>query len=178
MGGTKSAPALPRLWRQIGLGGIAIGILDGCFLGLDGCLDHLWYLCIFMLDQSSRWEPEILISPSVIFRLPESPRVGPEDLDEAELLKFFSKQGANTAIVAHARTSSFASITFPGTPEVARFLSRVAHAYADEKGTLIARLMPKKLDMEQMPTLPALPAPNLSTSTMVRWWTFLRSRVL
>lgn len=89
----------------------------------------------------------------------------PSDLDEAELLKFFSKQGANTAIVAHARTSSFASITFPGTPEVARFLSRVAHAYADEKGTLIARLMPKKLDMEQMPTLPALPAPNLSTSS-------------
>lgn len=114
----------------------------------------------------------------LFFRLPESLRVGPEDLDEAELLKFFSKQGANTAIVAHARTSSFASITFPGTPEVARFLSRVAHAYADEKGTLIARLMPKKLDMEQMPTLPALPAPNLSTSTMVRWWTFLRSRVL
>lgn len=119
-----------------------------------------------------------LYSTCSFFRLP-SRRVGPEDLDEAELLKFFSKQGANTAIVAHARTSSFASITFPGTPEVARFLSRVAHAYADEKGTLIARLMPKKLDMEQMPTLPALPAPNLSTSTLlVRWWTFLRSRNL
>jgi len=28
MGGTKSAPALPRLWRQIGLSGIAIGIMD------------------------------------------------------------------------------------------------------------------------------------------------------
>eukprot|EP00435_Cladocopium_sp_Y103_P043381 s365_g12.t1 len=89
----------------------------------------------------------------------------PSDLDEHELMKFFGKQGANIAIVAHARTSSFASITFPGTPEVARFLSRVAHAYADEKGTLIARLTPKELEMEQMPTLPALPAPNLSTSS-------------
>ena len=90
-----------------------------------------------------------------------------EDLDEAELMKFFSKQGALVAIVAHARTSSFASITFPGTAEVSRFLSRVAHAYADETGTLIARLLPKQLEMEQMPTLPALPAPNLSTSFLV-----------
>ena len=87
-----------------------------------------------------------------------------EDLDEAELMKFFSKQGATTAIVAHARTSSFASVTFPGTPEVARFLSRIAHAYADEKGTLIARLLPKEGRMDEIPTLPALPAPNLTTT--------------
>ena len=88
----------------------------------------------------------------------------PSDLDEAELMKFFSKQGATTAIVAHARTSSFASVTFPGTPEVARFLSRIAHAYADEKGTLIARLLPKEARMDEIPTLPALPAPNLTTT--------------
>ena len=87
-----------------------------------------------------------------------------EDLDEVELMKFFSKQGATTAIVAHARTSSFASVTFPGTPEVARFLSRIAHAYADEKGTLIARLLPKEAKMDEIPTLPALPAPNLTTT--------------
>ena len=68
------------------------------------------------------------------------------------------------AIVAHARTSSFASVTFPGTPEVARFLSRIAHAYADEKGTLIARLLPKEARMDEIPTLPALPAPNLTTT--------------
>ena len=87
----------------------------------------------------------------------------PKDLDEAELMKFFGKQGANNAIVAHARTCSFASITFSGIADVARFLSRVAHAYADEKGTLIARLLPKEPEMGTIPTLPALPAPNLST---------------
>eukprot|EP00438_Fugacium_kawagutii_P014100 Skav211549 [mRNA] locus=scaffold871:198123:207855:- [translate_table: standard] len=85
------------------------------------------------------------------------------DLEESELMKFFSKQGALNAIVAHAKNASFASVTFPGTCEVSRFLSRVAHAYADEKGTLIARLLPKEPSMESTATLPALPAPNLST---------------
>ena len=100
----------------------------------------------------------------------------PADLDEAELMKFFSKQGASSAIVAHARSSSFASVTFSSTQDVSRFLSRVAHAYADDKGTLIARLLPKEPKMEEIPTLPALPAPTLSTdecteagSLMVRW---------
>lgn len=100
----------------------------------------------------------------------------PPDLDEAELMKFFSKQGANSAIVAHARSSSFASVTFSSTADVSRFLSRVAHAYADDKGTLIARLLPKEPKMEEIPTLPALPAPTLSTdecteagSLVVRW---------
>ncbi|CAK9015179.1 unnamed protein product [Durusdinium trenchii] len=87
----------------------------------------------------------------------------PSDLDETELMKFFSKQGANNAIVAHARDRSFASVTFSSIVDVARFLSRIAHAYADEKGTLIARLLSKTTSMEEIPTLPALPAPTLST---------------
>ena len=86
----------------------------------------------------------------------------PGDLDEAELMKFFSKQGASSAIVAHARTCSFASVSFSSFGEIAKFLARTAHAYADEKGTLIARLLP--LEAPDMATLPALPAPSLTSN--------------
>lgn len=97
----------------------------------------------------------------------------PSELDEAELMRFFSKQSATGAIVAHARTSSFASVTFPGIIEVARFLGRTAHAFADEKETRIARLKPLNAPAD-MATLPALPAPTLdpgeeSGSLLVVW---------
>eukprot|EP00930_Biecheleria_cincta_P006534 TRINITY_DN10755_c1_g1_i1.p1 TRINITY_DN10755_c1_g1~~TRINITY_DN10755_c1_g1_i1.p1 ORF type:complete len:878 (+),score=162.05 TRINITY_DN10755_c1_g1_i1:65-2698(+) len=86
----------------------------------------------------------------------------PPDLDEAELMRFFSKQGATGTIVAHARACSFASVSFQGTADVARFLGRPAHAYADDKDTLIARLLPLAPGSEDSATLPALPSPILS----------------
>lgn len=88
----------------------------------------------------------------------------PPDLDEAELMRFFSKQGATGTIVAHARACSFASVSFSGTADVARFLGRPAHAYADDKDTLIARLLPLAPGSEDAATLPALPSPTLSAN--------------
>jgi len=85
----------------------------------------------------------------------------PEDLDEPELMRFFSKQGASGTIVAHARGCSFASISFPSVVEVARFLGRTAHAFADEKETRIAKLVALDITRD-VPRLPALPAPALT----------------
>lgn len=85
----------------------------------------------------------------------------PGDLEEAELMRFFSKQGASQAIVARAKTCSFASVSFPGTLDVAKFLGRTSHAFADDKETRIAKL----IDLIPNPDaarLPALPAPTLA----------------
>lgn len=97
----------------------------------------------------------------------------PADLEEAELMRFFSKQNASGVIVARARTCSFASVSFPGTVDVARFLGRTAHAFADEKDTRIARLchLTPSADTAR---LPALPAPSLTAgeeigSLLVVW---------
>eukprot|EP00931_Biecheleriopsis_adriatica_P087988 TRINITY_DN6238_c0_g1_i1.p1 TRINITY_DN6238_c0_g1~~TRINITY_DN6238_c0_g1_i1.p1 ORF type:complete len:901 (+),score=180.15 TRINITY_DN6238_c0_g1_i1:57-2759(+) len=89
----------------------------------------------------------------------------PPDLDEGELMRFFSKQGASGTIVAHARACSFASVSFQSTADVSRFLGRTAHAFADDKDTLIARLLPLAPGSENAATLPALPSPTLSTSS-------------
>eukprot|EP00933_Yihiella_yeosuensis_P040940 TRINITY_DN35357_c0_g1_i1.p1 TRINITY_DN35357_c0_g1~~TRINITY_DN35357_c0_g1_i1.p1 ORF type:complete len:870 (-),score=215.92 TRINITY_DN35357_c0_g1_i1:253-2766(-) len=88
----------------------------------------------------------------------------PSDVGEAELMRFFSKQGATSAIVAHARGCSFASITFPSVSEVSTFLGRSAHAFADDKETRIATLHQhsKKNGLRDACRLPALPAPTLS----------------
>ena len=85
-----------------------------------------------------------------------------DDLDDAELMRFFSKQGATGAIVAHARACSFASVSFASIADVARFLGRIAHAFADDRGTLVARLLPLDPKLDAIATLPALPAPQLS----------------
>mmetsp|Transcript_111432 Transcript_111432/g.279028 ORF Transcript_111432/g.279028 Transcript_111432/m.279028 type:complete len:895 (-) Transcript_111432:98-2782(-) len=97
----------------------------------------------------------------------------PADLEEPELMRFFSKQGASQAIVARARTCSFASVSFPGTVEVARFLGRTAHAFADDKETRIARLLALAPSTDTA-RLPALPAPTLAAgeetgSLLVVW---------
>lgn len=97
----------------------------------------------------------------------------PADLEEAELMRFFSKQGASGTIVAHARACSFASVTFPSITEVARFLSRVFHAFPDEKETALARLIPL-IPSRSTALLPALPAPSLgqaeeANSLLVVW---------
>eukprot|EP00927_Polykrikos_kofoidii_P031974 TRINITY_DN27377_c0_g1_i3.p1 TRINITY_DN27377_c0_g1~~TRINITY_DN27377_c0_g1_i3.p1 ORF type:complete len:995 (+),score=204.10 TRINITY_DN27377_c0_g1_i3:303-3287(+) len=84
----------------------------------------------------------------------------PADLGEAELMRFFSKQGACGAIVAHAKSRSFASVSFPTMLEVARFVGRTAHAFADEKETRIAKLLPLDTSADTA-RLPALPAPSL-----------------
>ncbi|CAE8664454.1 unnamed protein product [Polarella glacialis] len=86
----------------------------------------------------------------------------PPDLDDTELMRFFSKQGASGTIVAHARACSFASVSFQATADVARLLGRTAHAFADDKDTLIARLLDLAPGTELTATLPALPAPALS----------------
>lgn len=85
----------------------------------------------------------------------------PGDLDEAELMRFFSKQGASGTIVAHARTCSFASVSFQSTTDVAKFLGRTAHTFADDKDTRIARLL-YMVPSPDLATLPALPAPALA----------------
>jgi len=97
----------------------------------------------------------------------------PADLDEKELMRFFSKQGASGTIVARARACSFASVSFPTMSEVARFLGREAHAFADEKETRIAKLLPLAPNSNTA-RLPALPAPSLAPgeeagSVLVVW---------
>jgi len=97
----------------------------------------------------------------------------PADLGEAELMRFFSKQGASGAIVAHAKSRSFASVSFPSTTEVARFLGRTSHAFADEKETRITKLLPLNPAADTA-RLPALPAPSLTVgeepgSLLVVW---------
>lgn len=76
-------------------------------------------------------------------------------------MRFFSKQGASSAIVARARTCSFASVSFPATLDVAKFLGRTAHAFADDKETRIAKLLDLSSDHDAA-RLPALPAPTLA----------------
>lgn len=88
-------------------------------------------------------------------------------------MRFFSKQGASQAIVARARTCSFASVSFPSMVEVARFLGRTAHAFADDKETRIARLVALEPNADTA-RLPALPAPTLAAgeetgSLLVVW---------
>lgn len=88
----------------------------------------------------------------------------PMDVGEADLMRFFSKQGATKAVVAHAKRCSFASINFPSTSEVCTFLGRSTHAFADEKETRIATIQDsrhEKSSSEDEARLPALPAPVL-----------------
>lgn len=87
------------------------------------------------------------------------------DVGEAELMRFFSKQGATSAIVAHAKGCSFASVTFPSTGEVSTFLCRCAHAFADDKETRIATFNShpqRQREHLEKARLPALPAPSLT----------------
>ncbi|CAE7505477.1 unnamed protein product [Symbiodinium pilosum] len=99
------------------------------------------------------------------------------DVGEAELMRFFSKQGATKGIVAHARGCSFASITFPSCTDVATFVGRSAHAFADDKETRIALLLnrsPIRCPASDEARLPALPAPTIRpgeapASIFVNW---------
>jgi len=99
------------------------------------------------------------------------------DVGEAELMRFFSKQGATKGIVAHARGCSFASITFPTCTDVATFVGRSAHAFADDKETRIALLLnrsPNHCHAADEARLPALPAPTIRpgeapASIFVNW---------
>jgi len=86
----------------------------------------------------------------------------PQDVGEAELLRFFAKQGATNALVARAHGNSFASVSFPSTAEIARFLSRSVHAFADDGETRIASLSLTNCSSGDRPRLPALPAPILA----------------
>ncbi|CAL1160359.1 unnamed protein product, partial [Cladocopium goreaui] len=104
------------------------------------------------------------------------------DVGEAELMRFFSKQGATKGIVAHARGCSFASITFPSAADIATFLGRDAHAFADDKETRIALLLNRvpmnSHSCSEQARLPALPAPSLrpgeEPSAVIINWTPLQ----
>uniref|UniRef100_A0A7S4QMZ8 RRM domain-containing protein n=1 Tax=Alexandrium monilatum TaxID=311494 RepID=A0A7S4QMZ8_9DINO len=88
----------------------------------------------------------------------------PGDCDESELRRFFSKQGASDTIATRARGCGFASVSFPSMAEVAKFLSRTAHAFTDDKETQIATLHGRRTCTRphaDTPRLPALPAPSL-----------------
>lgn len=100
----------------------------------------------------------------------------PSDVDKAELSRFFSKQGANQVIVVHAKGCSFASAAFPGVAEVARFVSREAHAFSDDKDTRVAYLVSRRSSgccsiagskAKDVRRLPALPSPSLSPCSEV-----------
>mmetsp|Transcript_49569 Transcript_49569/g.153008 ORF Transcript_49569/g.153008 Transcript_49569/m.153008 type:complete len:859 (+) Transcript_49569:47-2623(+) len=101
----------------------------------------------------------------------------PGDCDEAELRRFFSKQGASDTIATRARGCGFASVSFPSMAEVAKFLSRAAHAFTDDKETQIATLHGRRICAHphaDTPRLPALPAPTLMpgefTGTLLVSW--------
>lgn len=101
----------------------------------------------------------------------------PMDVGENELMRFFSKQGATKAIVAHARCCSFASINFPNLSEVCTLLGRSTHAFADDKETRIASIQDSrhgKSSSQDEARLPALPAPALTpgeevASIIIAW---------
>jgi len=91
----------------------------------------------------------------------------PPDTDDAELMRFFSKHGALGAAIAHAKSGSFASVTFPSASEPTRFVARSVHTFADDKETRLARLEPRCHDGGSIcgagTRLPGLPAPMLSS---------------
>lgn len=100
----------------------------------------------------------------------------PADVGEAELMRFFAKQGATKVIAAHARACSFASVDFPSMRELATFLGRNKHTFSDDKvkETHIAELQEQVHSCH--PRLPALPAPTVSPgdgtgSILVEWTT-------
>lgn len=89
----------------------------------------------------------------------------PHDMNDMELKKFFTKQGATGTISTRARGCGYASISFPSTGEVTRFLSRTAHAFSDDRETRIASLLKCRRCANSSidsPRLPALPAPSLT----------------
>merc|ERR1719491_1597684 len=65
----------------------------------------------------------------------------PPDADENELMRFFVKQGAVSATVAQSQSGAFAAASFPGIGEVARFVARDIHTFADDKETRLAKLI-------------------------------------
>lgn len=95
----------------------------------------------------------------------------PHDADENELMRFFVKQGSTGATVARSRGSSFASIAFPTTAEVSKFVARTTHTFADDKETRLARLLPHRTGCSAVADplantrLPGLPAPALAPGT-------------
>jgi len=91
----------------------------------------------------------------------------PQDVDQSELMRFFSKHGATQVGVAVSRAGAFASVAFPGMSEVARFMARSKHTFADDKETRLARLLPRcACNAPQGPNgavrLPGLPAPMIA----------------
>uniref|UniRef100_A0A7S2ITW4 Fibronectin type-III domain-containing protein n=1 Tax=Zooxanthella nutricula TaxID=1333877 RepID=A0A7S2ITW4_9DINO len=91
----------------------------------------------------------------------------PPDCDQAELMRFFGKHGAAQIGVATSRTGAFASVAFPGTAEVARFMARSAHTFADDKETRLAILRPRcaaclPATNAGAARLPGLPAPHMA----------------
>mmetsp|Transcript_18879 Transcript_18879/g.44354 ORF Transcript_18879/g.44354 Transcript_18879/m.44354 type:complete len:873 (+) Transcript_18879:41-2659(+) len=89
----------------------------------------------------------------------------PGDCDEGELRRFFSKQGATDTLATRAKGCGFASVSFPSIVEVAKLLSRTAHAFTDDKETQIATLHGRRVcghPHADTPRLPALPAPSLT----------------
>lgn len=98
----------------------------------------------------------------------------PADVGDAELMRFFSKQGATKVIAAHALACSFASVNFPSQQELVTFLGRSAHAFSDDKETHIAELHEHAPGSCSAARLPALPAPTATVedqpgSIMVTW---------
>lgn len=105
----------------------------------------------------------------------------PMAVGEQELMRFFSKQGASKAIVAHASGGSFASIVFPTNVDVCHFLSRSVHALADLKQNRTATIHDSRGSLSKSSSrslhearLPALPAPLLTpggepSSILISW---------
>jgi len=99
----------------------------------------------------------------------------PYDLEVPELMRLFQKLGASEAVVTTSESDDadacrFASVSFSGPVEIARFLGRAAHTINEQGSTSLARLGPHR---EGVVVLPALPKPTLSVSEggalMVQW---------
>lgn len=97
----------------------------------------------------------------------------PSDASEAELMRFFGKQGATSATVAQSQCSAFAAASFPGIGEVARFAARDLHTFSDDKETRLATLTPHSAGASNS-RLPGLAAPTLAggevQGTLVVTW--------
>lgn len=100
----------------------------------------------------------------------------PPDANETELMGFFSKHGATGVAMARSQTCTFASVGFPGTAEIVRFVGRGVHTFSDDKDkeTRLVLLKPCSKAGGCKGSLPGLPAPVLmpaeeTGSLVVRW---------
>jgi len=89
----------------------------------------------------------------------------PLDVDEGELMRFFSKYGAIGAAIARSGSGAgFAAVAFQNLGDVARLVAGGAHTFAEDQDKRTTKVLPPQVGagVHAASRLPALPVPSLS----------------